>query len=583
MCKLRRHLFLLSNAAALCAALLPGAAGAQEPLGPGRPYQWRLEPHDATNTELARQTRIDWDYVNGKKPSYAERRGLSGAPTVEIRRNYVYVEDTDQTLNIPYRSQRDIGESFNFALREVYNVLPQEHVFIYLFTSFPTGVGAYFYQHQANSIRGIGLPSFDNNGGSPLEGFIFMNDWQSFEDQWSRFGREVVVGFSRSVFNQEAGHRWIVTFDGTSGQPPLLPLLGRDDAHWSYFMDSSASPMEGNWWRDNGNGTFTTRTTFNNWYFNDLDLYLMGLLPTESVRPWFLITDVDAGNARDIYGQALNPASPPQITQPLTVRGRRVEYGIGDVTSQLGGRFPVAGQDRTRFKVVFVMLAGGNYRLAESQRREFEDMVDSYATGFKEGARNLAELDYRLAAAPPRIPIGGICSSASECDSTQAPECTAPAGASSFCTLLCATNDPCPPNWCCGAASDGRSVCLPPGFCPMGPNPGVDAGMSSMPDTGAPPAACACDTTYACDADCGCDPECFRQPGCTCDQTFSCDPDCSCDPECSANAGGGSGRPTSLRTKESSCACASLDAGSPRGLVAFLLLTGLVVGLRRRR
>ena len=52
-------------------------------------------------------------------------------------------------------------------------------------------------------------------------------------------------------------------------------LLGRQRAHWSFFMDSDGSVMEGNEIEDLGGGTF--RTTVATEKYSRLDLYAMGL------------------------------------------------------------------------------------------------------------------------------------------------------------------------------------------------------------------------------------------------------------------------------------------------------------------
>ena len=62
-----------------------------------------------------------------------------------------------------------------------------------------------------------------------------------------------------SVLGQEVGHRWLAFLEfrdhtGTRSEA----LLGRDQAHWSFFFDSDASVMEGNDIEDLGGGSFRT-------------------------------------------------------------------------------------------------------------------------------------------------------------------------------------------------------------------------------------------------------------------------------------------------------------------------------------
>jgi len=545
----------------------------------------RAEFHDATGSSLARDTMIDWDYVNGKKPSYAEQRGLVGAPTVEVRRNYIYVEDTDGTLTIPSTDPRRIQEWFNFAVAEAYQVLPQEHVFVYVFTAFETNLGAFFYQPQYNDVTGIGQRIYDANGPrNPLEGFIFMNYWRFFEQSLGRFGQQVVRGFSRHTFNQETGHRWVVQWDSGPGLPDqsMSMMLGRDDTHWSYFMHSGGSPIEGNDWLDRGDGRFTTRTDFNNWRYSDLDLYLMGLKSQDQVQPWFVISNPDTMGFRDQQGQPLGRTSPPQILQTVTITGSRVNIDINHVVTRLGTRRPTAAQSPKQWKVLFVMLANRSSRLADSHKREFEGILDGYAAGFAEGVQNLGSLDYQLTAGPiPTLsPIGTACGQASDCDPAQSTMCTAPEGTTTnLCTRPCADASSCPGNWCCEANAPGSAfVCTPSQHCGQ-VTPPVDAGVSTA-DSGAtmtmpPPDACTCDLTHACDDNCACDPECTRRDSCTCDLSFGCDPNCSCDPEC-------------LGVREprgsSDCTCVVVPDQTPWSASLLALgLIGVIVARRRRR
>ena len=544
---------------ALCAAtgaLPTGSAAAQtEPDLFGR-----TGIYDLTGSPELRSLQLDHRYIRGEGPSFAEQRGLVGAATVITRRNFVYVQDTDGAMPAPpYRSGRDLYRSFDFALREVYRALPDEFLFVYLFTSFQTGVGAFFYQPEANDVFGIGMPRYDNNGASPREGFIFMNDWRSFERLYGPGGQALVRGQARSVFNQEAGHRWgaFIEIGPNAGFGSDL-ALGRDDSHWSYFLHTAGSPMEGNAWRENANGSFTTTTGYNNWRFSDLDLYLMGLLAPHEVTPTFAIQNPEIGDRRDLTDRPLNRASPPQIIAPITIRGRRVEVNIEDVQVRNGLRDPAAEHSPRRWRAVFVMLAGRTSGLSDDELERFEGMVDDYAAGFREGTGDRGELDYILIDAP-KAPIGGACGEVMDCDLTEANYCLELAvGAPGLCTRPCDSAETCPGAWCCAQVSTApTTLCLPSELCP-GPE---------QPDAG----ACACDTSAACDPGCECDVHCAPIAElCACDLTTGCDADpegrgdCPCDPEC-----------------DPGCGCTSAGRGFGGPALALGLLGVLV--LRRRR
>jgi MYXO-CTERM domain-containing protein len=497
----------------------------------------RTEPKYDLTGDPRTKNFLDYAYINGEVPTFAERKGLAGLPTVEVRRNFVYVQDSDGSLNIPWQSQDDIFNSFNFALNELYQVLPDEFIFVYLFTAFDTGVGAFFYTPEAQSDRGIGEQRFDNNGFSPREGFVFMNYWKSFEQVFQGAPQQVIDAQARSVFNQEAGHRWasFVPTGADGNGSGVDVMLGRMDGHWSYFMQSEGSPMEGNAWRDNLNGTFTTVTSFDNWHFSDLDLYLMGVLPGNQVDDWWVILNPDTNGQTDLFGQAINRESPPQIIQQVTISGTRANISVTDVQAIHGLRDPAAGTAPSKWRVVFLMLAGQSSGLSASAKTEFEDMVDDYALGFKQGARSLAELDYLLMA-DPKSPIGGPCSTVDDCDQLEANICLQNGG-SGTCTRACSSPTSCPSNYCCqtfnGSASE---MCLPDAMCQAectcNANQGsCDQGCGCDTDCNNP---CSCDTSANCEANCSCDSNC--NTGCSCDTSAACEANCACDANC--NTGG---------------------------------------------
>jgi hypothetical protein len=535
--------------------------------------------YDLTGASEMSSFRLDYAYIAGDAPTYAERLGLAGAPTVETRRNFVYVQDSDGSLTIPYQSNRDVQMSFNFALRELYRIHPDEFVFIYLFTSFDTGVGAFFYSPEANDVRGLGSQIYDQNGPSPREGFVFMNYWRSMEEMFGPFGPEIVQAQGRSIFNQEAGHRWasfVTMGSGNLGGGSDL-LLGRDDGHWSYFLNSGGSPMEGNAWVQNANGTFSTTTNPANWSYSQLDLYLMGLIGPDQVQPfWGIESPTVLGGGRDLTGRTPTRSSPPQIVEPVTVSGTRVDFTIEDLTYQNASRVPAFPSSPNTWRVAFVMLAGRSSGLNENQKLEFERYVDEYATGFKEGTRNLGTLDYQLIPDPVPLPIGGECADISGCDQTAGPLFCypRPGVATGICTKLCSGAAECPTDWCCTEVSTGVT-CMPPSELPGGTCP-----MPIIADSGVLP-ACACDTNSDCQTDCLCDANCTAQPTdagvqpidvCACDETFACDMDstgntCACDLECG---------------DESGCGCNTVP-GQSGALFGSALMMALLIGLRRRR
>ena len=95
-----------------------------------------------------------------------------------------------------------------------------------------------------------------------------------------------------SVIGQESGHRWLAFMDfrDRNGARSDL-LLGRDQAHWSFFFDSDASVMEGNDIEDLGGGSFRTAAAVSR--YSLLDQYAMGLVRDVEVPPFFYVENPD--------------------------------------------------------------------------------------------------------------------------------------------------------------------------------------------------------------------------------------------------------------------------------------------------
>lgn len=561
------------NSTCLRIALTASLAGLASPaLADDEPDIFgRTGVYDLTGHPEIRDVRLDPGFVNGGEPTtLPSLKGLKGAATVELHKNFVYVQDADGELTIPPRSGQDLGRYFNFAAQETYRILPDEFVFFILFTTFDANVGAFFYSPEANDTRGLGSEVYDSNGGSPREGIVFMNYYRAIDEQFSQIGLDPgsIAAQRRSVFNQEVGHRWgsfVTVGGGANGSGPDV-LLGRDEGHWSYFAHTSGSPMEGNDWRDNGNGSFTTVTDVDNYLYSDLDLYLMGMLAPEDVAPWFVIVDPDVGGQRDLFGQPLNAASPPQFISrrfqggAVTVNGTRLDMTIDNVVRRAGIRNPDVASAPKSFRTVIIFLGGRNSPASPAVLTEFEELVDNFAAGFDTATRGLGQLDYILKEEVVLTPIGGACTDPAECDPMDATICAAiPAETAAICTRPCDTADTCPTGWCCKTnPATGQNACAVGDIC-MEPEP----------------PACACDATAdVCDMGCECDTACPAAPAvCSCDLTFSCDMgpnggDCLCDPECPEEDGG------------CGCSTTSNAAGSS---VAFVVMLMTAFGVRRRR
>ena len=204
----------------------------------------------------------------------------------------------------------------------------------------------------------------------------------------------------------------VLLSDASAADAAMFPalavdaLLGRQRAHWSYFVSSGGSPMEGNTWQDIGGGSFRTATPSGR--FSPLDLYLMGVASPAEVPPFFVIAEPNVNGQRDDTGAVINRESPPDRGRPTTIRGRRVNYTIDDVIRANGRRSPAyipgaspdGGSAQPDLPVMWVLLA----RPAEVTARladQFDTAIETCGTGYRNAANNRSRLIAISAPMPP--------------------------------------------------------------------------------------------------------------------------------------------------------------------------------------
>ncbi len=225
-----------------------------------------------------------------------------------------------------------------------------DHVIIWL-DFFANLGGAFAYEiNMKNDIQGIGLGNFDFSDfvGSEgrLESMLQMGALDSYpDDPYDKF---LGTNSTLDVLGQEAGHRWLAFVRLALDGEMSTEHLGRAQSHWSFFMDSDASDMEGNDIEDLGTGRFFTTIGATS-RFSSLDQYIMGLIPPEDVGPQFFVRNA-VGD-----GVNVNPSSAPRIG--VDFGGERVDFSVNDVIAMEGVRVPSAANARKTFKMAFVLVA----------------------------------------------------------------------------------------------------------------------------------------------------------------------------------------------------------------------------------
>jgi len=265
-----------------------------------------------------------------------------------------------------------------------------DQLVIWTDTTVVSGDAFAFESTIANEIQGIGVDLFDLSrefgSAGRLRSFTMMDRLGKYpDDPTTRFLGE---NNTLSVLGQEVGHRWLAYFnfiDHTGQQSE--ELLGRDLAHWSFFMDSDASVMEGNDIEDLGGGSFRTAGAVRR--YSRLDQYAMGLLPPAEVPPFFYVqspVNMSSQKAKD---------SAPQTG--VTFNGTRRDVLIGDVISVHGGRVPAAAQSPRVHRQAFLYVVGAGRSVDSGQVAKVDRIRQQWEAFFLQATDGRMRADTRLA------------------------------------------------------------------------------------------------------------------------------------------------------------------------------------------
>ena len=268
-------------------------------------------------------------------------------------------------------------------------------IYVWADFSYDNGAGVAHSFNVRNDIEGIGLPIFDRSSTygsqSRLATIITMgnqSDWPS-DPQQQAAGLYTAI----SIVCHELGHRWLsyIRFDArNSGKDNLL---GRDESHWSFLLDtrtnsegSFSSLMEGNAWRDFGTGAFTTTESAAN-YFSALDEYLMGLRAADSVGPFFYL-DTD-----EQFKSLLREKSP---LAGFSMNATRKNVSLDQIIEREGPRVPDAANSPKEFRVAFILLTEQGTTASSSTIKKMDRYRDALVRYFSTATNRRGSLDSAL-------------------------------------------------------------------------------------------------------------------------------------------------------------------------------------------
>lgn len=237
------------------------------------------------------------------------------------------------------------------ATRKFYQTHGDDYDFISFFPLSGPNNGAY-HIGVFNDIQGIGKAYRDRRSDYGSRGRLqSVHLFQSISTLPPNMTARITDNndSTLSLIAQEFGHRWaaFVWFrDRQNGGLPSSALLGRDKSHWSFFLDTRASSMEGNKWEAINGSFFSFDETDG---YCELDQYLMGLRGAEEVQPLTLIES-----------QAADWTASTRPKAGVLISGRPKVITIQDIIDFEGPRVPGVAQAPKLFRHAFVMLLRHN-------------------------------------------------------------------------------------------------------------------------------------------------------------------------------------------------------------------------------
>ncbi len=251
--------------------------------------------------------------------------------------------------------------------------------FVSLVAGFVGGINRF----QGNPAEEFGL--------TRLVGICNMNDLPEYPDSPTEDFLGDVSSYVE-ILGQEFEHAWAAFVQPASGTG--ADILGRMNAHWSFFLNhrgiGNASPMEGNRWQENGDGSYRTVESFTG--FCDLDEYLMGLRAPDDMAPFYVI---DFPPGRDPFNDGSSPF--PEVT---VKGGTRIDLTIQDIIDNYGPRGPDTSTSMKTFKIAFILVVPPSLGPDPADLKKLDDFRLAWETYFNDTTEGLGTMDTTLGIGP---------------------------------------------------------------------------------------------------------------------------------------------------------------------------------------
>lgn len=279
-----------------------------------------------------------------------------------------------------------VAETFINSFGDRFDQIVMFTDFVYILDDSPGTIA--YHMTVNNKVRGIGRSVYDASrfygSRGKLGGFINMGHVTKYPNNLNKDNFIDDLYSAIDILAHEVGHQWLVgaKFVDSGGQVSE-DLLGRADAHWSYYFNSEQSFLEGNAIQDNGGGSFTTFKAAPT--YNDLDLYMMGLLPAGRVSGFWYVEPTSS--------QDTDTAAPEA---GATFQGTRVDLDIDQIQDALGPRRPSASSSPKEFRLGFVLLTKNGKNASSASISKVNEFANAIESLFRKETRQLGRIDAGL-------------------------------------------------------------------------------------------------------------------------------------------------------------------------------------------
>jgi subtilase family serine protease/flagellar hook assembly protein FlgD len=281
--------------------------------------------------------------------------------------------------------------------RRFYETHPDAYDFLVVFTNFAfqTDDATAFHMDARNDVAGIGMelgPVAEEPFGSlsRLKGWIDMAAVSRYRERpLSLTPGDPGFLATLNVLAHEMGHQWLARVRYLDGDVVSDALLGADESHWSYLLDSDASVMYGADWRSRGDGTFAAARVQEQ--YSALDRYLMGFLPPEKVPPFTLLRSSGVDRHLITREGDVVAATPTTVT-------------IEQIVAANGPRVPDATHSQKEFRLGFVFLTAPGTEPTSEDLEAVERVRRAFGAHFFALTHGAAWADTSLGVGPPGPP-----------------------------------------------------------------------------------------------------------------------------------------------------------------------------------